>query len=483
MLFNSYHFLLFFPVVVSLYFTVPHRVKNVWLLVASYFFYMCWNAKYGLILFGCTAVSYCGAIAVERLANAGKSARVRILVFSITLFVLFATVFFYKYLNFTLLMLRRACALVHVSLPKKRFDIVLPVGISFFTFQAAGYIVDVWRGEAKAERNFVQYALFVSFFPQLVAGPIERTRNLMSQLDEVHRFDFERAKDGIFQMIWGFFLKLVIADRAAIFVDAVYAGWEHVNGMILMLATILFAFQIYCDFCGYSTIARGTAQVLGIRLTENFDAPYCAVSVRDFWRRWHISLSTWFRDYVYIPLGGSRCSKWKSYFNVVAVMAVSGLWHGAGFHFIAWGALHGILQVVERLSGAVREKLPKGICWFMTFFWVCVGWCLFRAPSFRTALSMLKRMAKAVFAGDFFRGEHLYAYGLDVHEWHVLVIALAVLVLADYARYKGVVLRERICRTDAFSQIMAVVVSVVFVIAVGVWGGSYNASNFIYFQF
>ena len=496
MLFNSYKFMLFFPVVLAVYYAVPGRTKKIWLLIASYFFYMSWNARYGLLLLGATLVSYMGAIAIEKFRSVTEHKK-QVTIFVSSLILLFSALFIYKYLNFSLSTLRKALSLFKITFPDKHFDIILPVGISFFTFQAAGYEIDVWRGNIKAERNFIQYALFVSFFPQLVAGPIERSKDLLCQLEKPMPFDFDLAKDGVFQMIWGYFLKMVIADRAAIFVDAVYNDINDVNGMVLIVATILFAFQIYCDFAGYSTIARGAAQILGIRLTRNFDSPYCALSIRDFWRRWHISLSTWFRDYVYIPLGGSRCSKLRSSLNVMIAMAVSGLWHGAGFHFIAWGCLHGALQVAERLMGKARDKLPKAIQWLITFFWVCIGWCLFRAPSLRTGLYAIKKMGGAVLKGKFFKSEQLYryfsisdsdrslnlAFSFDQHDMHLLITCLAFLFLVDFISYKGISLRSALSRQNPAIQMLSVALAVTFISIFGIWGSAFNESSFIYFQF
>lgn len=238
-------------------------------------------------------------------------------------------------------------------------DILLPVGISFYTFQALGYTIDVYRGDTCAEKNFFQYALFVSFFPQLVAGPIERSSHLLQQLATPHKFNSEEAKSGLLLMLWGFFLKIVLADRIAIFVDWVYGDYHTFGGWYLIVATALFAIQIYCDFAGYSIIAMGAAQILGIRLMENFQSPYLAVSVADFWRRWHISLTSWFRDYLYIPLGGSRCSKWRKYMNKMIVFLVSGLWHGAKISFVVWGGLNGLYQIIGEILQPLRDKLVK----------------------------------------------------------------------------------------------------------------------------
>ena len=360
-------------------------------------------------------------------------------------------------------------------------DIILPVGISFFTFQAAGYVIDVYRKEIDAEKNFFNYALFVSFFPQLVAGPIERSRNLLRQFDTCKKFDFDRAKDGVLIMLWGYFLKMVLADRAAIFVNNAYAHPYDTEGMSLIFATVFFAFQIYGDFYGYSLIAKGSARILGFDLMDNFKSPYCALNVQDFWRRWHISLSTWFRDYVYFPLGGSRCSKLRTSFNIIAGMALSGLWHGAGWHFIAWGILHGVLQVADRITHGVQEKLPRMLRRFTTFFWICIGWCLFRAPSLRSALYSFKAMGGFILKHR--RIHDFYNMGLGWTELKMLYFSILLLMVVDALNYKGVYVRSLIQKRSAFTQILIFSFSVVFIVAVGVWGGEYNAADFIYFQF
>lgn len=478
MLFNSFKYIIFLPVLLLFYFVFPAKLKNWWLLICSYFFYMSWNAAYGILLFACTAVSYAGAIALQKLQGCEASKRKAVLAATLTL--LFASLAFYKYSNFILQNLFR---LLHIAGIKTsvQLDILLPVGISFFTFQAAGYVIDVYRKDIDAEKDFFRYALFVSFFPQLVAGPIERSRNLQPQFAEPKNFDFDRAKDGVFIMLWGYFLKMVLADRAAIFVNSAYAHPYDTEGMTLIFATVFFAFQIYGDFYGYSLIAKGSARILGFDLMDNFKSPYCALSVQDFWRRWHISLSTWFRDYVYFPLGGSRCSKLRTYFNIIAVMALSGLWHGAGWHFIAWGLLHGILQVADRITHGVQEKFPKMLRRFAMFFWICIGWCLFRAPSLKSALYSLKAMGGFILKHR--RIHDFYNMGLGWTELKMLYLCIFILMAVDAFNYKGVCVRSFLQKRSALTQILIVAASVVFIVAVGVWGGEYNAADFIYFQF
>ncbi len=483
MLFNSFKFLLFFPVLLVFYFALPAKLKNWWLLICSYYFYMSWNAVYGILLFACTMVSYAGAMLLQK--TNGEKMRTRKTILFATLVLLFSALFFYKYTNFFLKNLFRVLNIAGISSIFKgdapQFDIILPVGISFFTFQAAGYVIDVYKKELPAERNFFRYALFVSFFPQLVAGPIERSKNLLKQFESAKTFDFNRAKDGVFIMIWGYFLKMVLADRAALFVDKVYSNIYEMDGAALIVATIFFSFQIYGDFCGYSLIAKGAAKILGFDLMDNFNSPYCALNVQDFWRRWHISLSTWFRDYVYFPLGGSRCSRLRTYTNIMIVMTLSGLWHGAGWNFVAWGMLHGALQIVDRITIKFQEKVPEILRRFYTFFWIAIGWCFFRAWSIDSALHAIKKMFIAVFAPG--KVNISWAWEYYTNDIKFVWLFILVLLVVEALNYKGISVRKYLQKCSAITQILVVAFSVVLIVAVGVWGGEYNAANFIYFQF
>ena len=294
---------------------------------------MCWNVKYALLIALSTLITYASGLLIH-----WRRKRLWVLLsFASNL----AILFFFKYFGFFLDNLTAALALAGVAFKRPAFDVILPVGISFYTFQALSYTMDVYRGEVEPERNPFRYALFVSFFPQLVAGPIERSKNLLGQLYERHDFDPDRARDGMLLMLWGMFEKIVIADRLALLVDYVYDHYAQLPGATIVLATVFFAFQIYCDFGGYSHIAIGAAQVMGFTLMENFRRPYLAQSAAEFWRRWHISLSTWFRDYLYIPMGGSRRGAFRKYLNTMVTFLVSGLWHGANWSFVVWGGLNG----------------------------------------------------------------------------------------------------------------------------------------------
>ena len=305
-----------------------------WLLVASYYFYMSWNAKYGLLLLFSTAVTYIGGLLVER---AGKRKKQLVVFGGIAINLLL--LFYFKYANFILENINLYFQSVGLKMRCPKLDVVLPVGISFFIFQAVGYMIDVYRKDIPAEKNFFRYALFVSFFPQLVAGPIERSGNLLQQLQKGSKFDVENARRGLLTLAYGLFMKIAVADNISNVIDPIFQTPSEYSGMALLFGVILFAFQIYCDFNGYTQMAIGSARVLGFKLNQNFDSPYMAVSVKDFWRRWHISLISWFRDYLYIPLGGSRKGKLRKQINTMIVFLCSGLWHGAAWHYVMWGGI------------------------------------------------------------------------------------------------------------------------------------------------
>ena len=310
MLFNSIDFLIFFPIVVLLFFIIPCKLRYIWLLISSYFFYMSWNPKYAILMALSTAITYESGILIEKCSLRGN-ANLKKLCVAASLISNLGILSVFKYTDFVMNNINRILRYFGMEIIERRLDLLLPVGISFYTFQALSYTLDVYKGRVKAERNIFKYALFVSFFPQLVAGPIERSKNLLSQIqhmDRIQVWDFARIRDGFFLMMWGFFQKLVIADRASLLVDTVMNHYQNYGFIEIALASVLFAFQIYCDFGGYSDIARGAAMVMGFKLMKNFRQPYLSGNIRDFWRRWHISLTSWFTDYLYIPLGGSQKS-------------------------------------------------------------------------------------------------------------------------------------------------------------------------------
>ena len=498
MLFNSIDFLIFIPIVVVIYYIIPMKYKHIWLLISSYYFYMCWNAKYVLLIFVSTVITYLSGILIDKVektwSDVDKLGKYKKLILALSFVSNLGILFYFKYINFTLDIVTRVLSKMNISMNVPVFDVILPVGISFYTFQALSYSVDVYRGEVAPEHDFFRYALFVSFFPQLVAGPIERSKNLLTQLREPRKFDFGYAFDGILLMLWGFFLKIVLADRIAIFVDTAYGDCEHYQGIYLIVATVLFAVQIYCDFSGYSSIAMGTAKLLGIELMDNFNAPYLSTSVADFWRRWHISLTSWFKDYLYIPLGGSKKGILRKYLNKMIVFMLSGLWHGAQLTFVVWGTINGLYQVIGEILMPIREKVSdalgvnrdsEGFCVLraiVTFTMIDFTWIFFRADSLGRAVYIIKSIFNAENIWTLFDGS-LYNCGLDEKNFRFMLIAVIVLLVADFLKRKGIMVREIILRQDGYIKCLVVSLSILMIMVFGKYGPAYNAVNFIYFQF
>ncbi len=389
MLFNSLEFLIFFPLTTVLYFLLPHKWRCLLLLGASCIFYMAWVPVYILVLFLIIVIDYFAAQFIEK---AEGKARKGWLAVSICANVSVLAVF--KYYNFFNENMAALCQMAGIAYLIPSLSIILPIGLSFHTFQAMSYTIEVYRGKQAAEKNPFIYALYVMFYPQLVAGPIERPQQLLHQFYLEHKFDCDRVVSGLQQMVWGFFKKVVIADRLSVLVNQVYAQPTQFPGIALILATYFFSFQIFCDFSGYSDIAIGAARVMGFNLMRNFDRPYWSKSIGEFWQRWHISLSTWFRDYLYIPLGGNRVSKGRWYLNLFIVFVVSGFWHGANWTFIVWGALHGAYMILCILTERLRDAF-------------CHVTGLSRLHHLKTALSILITFNFATFAWIFFRARNM----------------------------------------------------------------------------
>lgn len=498
MLFNSLHFLVFFPIVLVIYYLIPPKHRYLWLLVTSYYFYMCWNAKYALLLLFSTVVTYISGYVLEKVRSQEKDQLLKERQMKLCVGVSFALnlgiLFWFKYFDFAVDNINRVLGKLNITLLNPQFDIILPVGISFYTFQALSYTMDVYRGDIKAEKNFLKYALFVSFFPQLVAGPIERSKNLLKQVNRENHFSEKRFCDGVYLMIWGYFLKLVLADRIAIIVNQIYGDISTYGGMYLIVATILFAFQIYCDFAGYSTIAMGASKIMGFQLMDNFEAPYFSQSVAEFWRRWHISLSSWFRDYLYIPLGGSRKGIGRKYINLLIVFGVSGLWHGANWTFVIWGLLNAIFQIIGSMTAKTRSGIYKkiglredtaahrAVKTMITFACVDFAWIFFRAESIGQAKDIIKSMF-TVLNPWVLVDESLYSLSLGREGFMVMLFGIAVLMIADFFKYKGICIRAKIQAQDFWFRVLVVTISVWFIVVFGVWGPAYSDSTFIYFQF
>lgn len=494
MLFNTLSFLIFLVVSYVLFLVIPNVTRPYFLLACSYFFYMCWNPKYALLLLGSTVITYvCGLL----VGKFGKIAIAGSVILNLSVLVIF------KYLNFFSDSFNKLAGIFKIDYSFRTFDIILPVGISFFVFQAIGYTIDVYRKEIEPEKNFFIYALFISFFPQLVAGPIERSKRMLSQirsLDSKRIFNFERFERGIFFALYGFFMKMVIADRVALFVDTVFdvEKYGEYTGLVSLLGILLFTLQIYCDFAGYTYIAIGTAGLFGFDLCENFNAPYFARGIKDFWARWHMSLTTWFRDYLYIPLGGSRKGTARKYLNVFIVFLLSGLWHGAAWHFVVWGVIHGLGRIIEEILTPVGKKLVTSLekagvlksevysfglgHRIITFFYVAFAWTFFRASSISQALDIIKGTF-AEFNPWVLTDGTLLSLGIDAGYWNILVISLAFIIFVDFNKNRKKDLVEGICRQNYLFKVLLVVFAVVFIALFGVYGPQYDAAQFIYFQF
>lgn len=469
MLFNSIPFLLFFPIVCALYFCIPSsqvKARNLLLLVASYYFYMNWEPAYALLLLTSTVVTYLSALGIGYFEERRKKKLCLItsLVLNLTILALF------KYYNFLAFNIEHVLQTSGLEIDMPRFGFLLPVGISFYTFQALGYSIDVYRGNTKVERNFLTYALFVSFFPQLVAGPIERSNSLLPQFKLRHHFDYDAVMAGVRLMLWGYFMKLVLADRCGLYVDNIFSNLNKHNGGSYLVASLLFPFQIYGDFAGYSLIAIGVARILGFQLMGNFHHPYLSCSVGEFWHRWHISLSTWFKDYVYITLGGNRVGRFRNYFNLLVTFVVSGIWHGANWTFFCWGTLHGLLLCIEKVLGIGRRTyrgIGRFFHWAVTFSLVCLLWILFRTDSLSDAITII--------TGIF---THFGMPRLETANFLAAGFALTILFtkeLADEYQWK-----LRIAESESwFLRHIYIILMTAYIILFGVLGGD----QFIYFQF
>lgn len=477
MVFNSLQFILFFILVVALYFALPHRVRWILLLLASYYFYMSWKVEYGLLLLATTFLDYCIALLIERTHGLGW----RKVLLSISLISNLGMLFLFKYWTFFSDSTRVIFEAFNISVHTSELRLLLPIGISFYVFQSLSYTIDVYRGQQKAERHFGIFALYVSFFPQLVAGPIERAAHLLPQFRHQHTFDYRRIVDGLKLAVWGLFKKMVIADRLAEFVNAVYNNPAEHGALAFIVATYAFAFQIYCDFSGYSDIAIGTANVMGYDFRDNFRRPYFSKSIAEFWRRWHISLSTWLKDYVYFPLGGNRHGVSRQYLNLFLTFLISGLWHGANWTFVLWGMLHGIYMVVGRITQHTRDawyarrewqqRTVEYIRLVLTFNLICFAWIFFRANSFADLITIMRRSVSTIDVSGFFET------AAKTQLWLALVW-IGFLI--------GV---ELIQRTGEFRKLFAhkpVVIrwaSYITIVLAILLFGKFGGHDFIYFQF
>ncbi len=483
MLFNSFDFAVFFPLFFALYwfFSKNLTIRNLFLLIASYLFYGWWNWRFlFLIIFSSFLDYYIGLLIYKESSQKRKK-----IFLSISLIFNLGFLFYFKYFNFFIETFVEAFSLFGTRLNVETLNIVLPVGISFYTFQTLSYTIDIYREQLKPTKNIISFFSFVSFFPQLVAGPIERASHLLPQFSKIYKFNYENAKSGFFLILYGLFKKMVIADRLALYVNEVYADPTSYNGLATIVATVFFAIQIYCDFSAYSDIAIGIARSMGFDLMKNFNTPYFSSSVTEFWRRWHISLSTWFRDYIFIPLGGSRKKEFRVYLNLFVVFLISGLWHGASMNFVIWGSLHGIIIVLEKYNKKQKiltirstTKALGVIKKFYIFIIVCFAWVFFRADSFGTSVDVISNIFS--FKTDNFI-EGLLNKVIDDKDLKVAFIVVLTLFFVESLQQKRVlydVLKKK-------SMILRWSLYLVLILAIVVFGiyGDYDESKFIYFQF
>lgn len=485
MLFNSFEFLVFFILVTAGYFLLPHKFRWLFLLLASCVFYMFFVPVYILILFFTIVIDYFAGIWIEQAATLRK--RKSLLTLSIVANVGVLAVF--KYYNFFIDNIQDIAVIFGHTIHLPLLTILLPIGLSFHTFQAMSYTIEVYRGNQKAERHFGIYALYVMFYPQLVAGPIERPQHIIHQFREKHTFDYDRVASGLRLMLWGLLKKVLIADRLSVVVEEVYAHHSSYGGMAVIIATVFFAVQIYCDFSGYSDMAVGAARVMGFNLMRNFNTPYFAKSISDFWRRWHISLTSWFRDYVYIPLGGSRVKKYRWYFNLLVIFLLSGLWHGANWTYIAWGGSLGFALIAEAATREERIKLKgylpmwifNSLAHLFTLTFIGLTWILFRADSLTHAGQLMHSvfsikegycsLVQQNLTGAAYMGQPL---------WRLLacfsLIASLFLIEAAHKKWNLIVCLDQMQLGWRWTVYYALIILVLLF-------GAFTTQEFIYFQF
>ncbi len=488
MLFNSLQFIFFFPIIIFIYFITPFKYRWVPLLVGSYYFYMCWKPEYIFLILLSTIIDYYAGIQMGKYSD--KNSRKPYLILS--LFTNLSLLFAFKYFNFFNESTRIIFNYFNIFYNVPSFNVLLPVGISFYTFQTLSYSIDVYRGNKKPEKHFGIFALYVAFFPQLVAGPIERSTRLLPQLKKAVNFNFIRAKEGLLLMLWGFFKKIVIADRLAVVVNTVYNNPTDYQGIPLIIASIFFAFQIYCDFSAYSDIAIGCSKIMGYDLMKNFNRPYFSKSISEFWRRWHISLGSWFRDYLYFPLGGNRVKKYHWYNNIMGVFLISGLWHGASWNFVIWGGLHGIYQLIVFELKPIKKKIfnflqIKKELFFVkiyqiiiTFILVDFAWIFFRANTFNDAKYIILNLLSIDL--NVFYDKSLFNLGLDEKDCYLSIILILFLIIVQILQRKGPII-QRVSNKHIVVRWSVYLIGMFSIIIFGYYGTKYDASQFIYFQF
>ncbi len=469
MLFNTPQFVFFFIAVICLWYILPTNLRKILLLITSYIFaYLLGGISTIVVIFFITVLTYFAGLSMSKCNNKKGilfgfiAATIAVLVYG-------------KYLTYMLNVFNSS---FNTSIS---ISVVSMVGVSYYVFSAISYMVDVYKGE-EADRNFIDVAVWISFFAKIIAGPIERHRDFKQQLVHIRdsRFDFEPIKRGLLICSLGYFYKIVIADRLSIIVDFVYANLYDYAGITLFVVMVLYSLQIYFDFCGYSLIAYGVALTMNIRITSNFNHPYFADSISDFWRRWHISLSSWLKDYLYIPLGGNRKGKLRQKINIMITFLISGIWHGAGLNYLVWGGLHGLFQIIERGLG-FRNKVSKTVNVVITFLLVSFAWIFFRADSIKTALVFVKRMfcwnPWVITDGT------LFNLGLDIYDQRVLIIALIIAFAIEFAQYKNISIYNQLQKHSIVIRWFVYYAIIASIVVYGKYGVTFDANNFIYFKY
>ncbi|MBE5838042.1 MBOAT family O-acyltransferase [Butyrivibrio sp.] len=479
----SAEFFVFLPIVVAINFIVPRKFKYIWLLITSLFFYASIDVKSTVVLVISITMAYGFGLLLEK--NKQNKA-----ILSVAIAIHIAVLIACKYLNF---IEKTFLSLTGRTEEAVNLNLLATLGISFYMLKIIGYLIDVYRGDLMAERNPLKVGLYVSFFPQITQGPIERAKNMLPQFNFPLTVDYDMLRDGLLEIIWGYFLKLVVADRLAIYVNNVYANPMEAVGFTTLVATVFYTFEIYTDFAGYTHIAIGISRILGIDVMENFKCPYLASSIAGFWRRWHISLSTWLRDYLYIPLGGNRKGTARKYLNIMIVFLVSGLWHGAGWTFVVWGLLHGLFQVIGYILKPVRDwcvnvfKVERNafshrvLKVLVTFLLVNFAWVFFRASSLGEAFLIIKN--SLVFTPWMLADGSLYKHGLDSADFFVAIVGLIIVVVTDLVNYNGFIIRERILKQGIWIRYIIVIAAIISILVFGIWGPGYDSAAFIYQQF
>lgn len=496
-------FFAFFAVCALIYFVIPKKARRLWLVLCCYVFIFKWSVKSAVFTLAVTFVTFLSAVIMDKIDSSGrddadKSKHKKKAVLTVSAVLLFGTLLVLKYSEMFVDTVVKVINKFGGNCISVLPDIILPVGLSFYTFATVGYMIDVYKGKVKAEKNIIKYSLFVSFFPNFTAGPIERSDNLLKQIrdiENVRLWDYERVANGTVIMIWGYFLKLVIADRAAVLVNNVFDNFWQYGSVELLLGAVVFSVQIYADFAGGSYMALGCAKILGFDLIDNFKSPYFSRSIKEFWRRWHISLSSWFKDYLYIPLGGNRRGEMRKYLNMMIVFLVCGMWHGASWTFLVWGFVHGMYQFIGGITEKKRSSLYhkmgintesavfRALQTLCTFMLTAFAWILFKADTLTDGFTYIQRIFTRPEIWNVMNGR-IYELGLDNTEMNILFIAVAVMFIADYLKYRNNKTLPELIKSQQivvrFAIVIALLIAIIFF---GCYGNKFGASSFIYAEF